>query len=384
MFDRILIKSGSNPAERFLSIVDLVDMMFYYGEVHVIVSQFELQQLLDTFGEDVLYELVSSKRLFLHPCGQHIGASRHGNLESVGIFSQNFRTVDELLYNYHKRIIDDSQENSRFAEKFSKVLEEYKFPTGFQASLYKDIENADLLSRATQEFIKQYYPAYKNIDEIIVEAQPAENSFMSFYKIRSNLRMGELNTLHQQSRYDDVFTYSTVLMSLGETHADCYAATDLKSELIANQRWSEIYKLRMNESISQAEGSKEQINHFREMTVNDYLSPGMAFVEGRLDSYELLKDIMSWDTYYFRQWLSSITTDQPLTSEMYKDIQSQNSNKVWVKCLRTITQLVAGAISTLAGSGLTLLDGLVGDRMVNGWRPAIFVNNMLAKLEYKK
>lgn len=384
MFDRILIKSGSNPAERFLSIVDLVDMMFYYGEVHVIVSQFELQQLLDTFGEDVLYELVSSKRLFLHPCGQHIGASRHGNLESVGIFSQNFRTVDELLYNYHKRIIDDSQENSRFAEKFSKVLEEYKFPTGFQASLYKDIENADLLSRATQEFIKQYYPAYKNIDEIRVEAQPAENSFMSFYKIRSNLRMGELNTLHQQSRYDDVFTYSTVLMSLGETHADCYAATDLKSELIANQRWSEIYKLRMNESISQAEGSKEQINHFREMTVNDYLSPGMAFVEGRLDSYELLKDIMSWDTYYFRQWLSSITTDQPLTSEMYKDIQSQNSNKVWVKCLRTITQLVAGAISTLAGSGLTLLDGLVGDRMVNGWRPAIFVNNMLAKLEYKK
>lgn len=384
MFDRILIKSGSNPAKRFLSIVDLVDMMFYYGEVHVIVSQFELQQLLDTFGEDVLYELVSSKRLFLHPCGQHIGASRHGNLESVGIFSQNFRTVDELLYNYHKRIIDDSQENSRFAEKFSKVLEEYKFPTGFQASLYKDIENADLLSRATQEFIKQYYPAYKNIDEIRVEAQPAENSFMSFYKIRSNLRMGELNTLHQQSRYDDVFTYSTVLMSLGETHADCYAATDLKSELIANQRWSEIYKLRMNESISQAEGSKEQINHFREMTVNDYLSPGMAFVEGRLDSYELLKDIMSWDTYYFRQWLSSIPTGQPLTSEMYKDIQSQNSNKVWVKCLRTITQLVAGAISTLAGSGLTLLDGLVGDRMVNGWRPAIFVNNMLAKLEYKK
>lgn len=384
MFDRILIKSGSNPAERFLSIVDLVDMMFYYGEVHVIVSQFELQQLLDTFGEDVLYELVSSKRLFLHPCGQHIGASRHGNLESVGIFSQNFRTVDELLYNYHKRIIDDSQENSRFAEKFSKVLEEYKFPTGFQASLYKDIENADLLSRATQEFIKQYYPAYKNIDEIRVEARPAENSFMSFYKIRSNLRMGELNTLHQQSRYDDVFTYSTVLMSLGETHADCYAATDLKSELIANQRWSEIYKLRMNESISQAEGSKEQINHFREMTVNDYLSPGMAFVEGRLDSYELLKDIMSWDTYYFRQWLSSITTDQPLTSEMYKDIQSQNSNKVWIKCLRTITQLVAGAINTLAGSGLTLLDGLVGDRMVNGWRPAIFVNNMLAKLEYKK
>ena len=384
MFDRILIKSGSNPAERFLSIADLVDMMFYYGEVHVIVSQFELQQLLDTFGEDVLFELVSSKRLFVHPCGQHIGASRQGNFESVGIFSQNFRTVDELLYNYHKRITDDTQENSRFAAKFSKVLEEYKLPLGFQASLYKDIENEDLLSRATQVFIKQYYPAYRNIDEVRVTAQPAENTFMNFYKIESNLRMDELNALHQQSKYDGTFTYSTVLMSLGETHADCYTATDLESELIANQRWSEIYKLRINESICQAEGSREQIDHFREMTVNDYLSPGMAFVEGRLDSYELLKDIMSWDTYYFRQWLSSIPTDQPLTSEMYKDIQSQNSNKVWIKWLRTITQLVAGAVNTFAGSGLTLLDGLIGDRLVNGWRPAIFVNNMLAKREYKK
>lgn len=384
MFDRILIKSGSNPAERFLSIADLVDMMFYYGEVHVTVSQFELQQLLETFGEDVLFELVSSKRLFLHPCGQHIGASRHGNFESVGIFSHNFRTVDELLYNYHKRIIDNAQENSRFAAKFSKVLEEYKFPAGFQASLYKDIENEDLLSRATKVFIKQYYPSYKNIDEIKVAAQPAESLLMNFYKIDSNLRMDELNALHQQSQYDGAFTYSTVLMSLGETHADCYTAADLQSELIANQRWSEIYKLRMNESISQAEGSKEQIDHFREMTANEYLSPGMAFVDGRLDSYELLNDIMSWDTYYFRQWLSEIPAGQPLTSELYKAIQSQNSNKVWVKCLRTITQLIAGTINILAGSGLTLLDGLVGDRMVNGWRPAIFVNNMLAKREYKK
>lgn len=383
MFDRILIKSESKQAKRFLSIADLVDMLFYYGEVHVIVSQFELQQLLDTFGEDVLFELVSSKRLLVHPCGQHIGASSYGTLESVGLFSHNFKTIDELLYNYHKRIIDDTQENSRFAEKFSKVLEEYKFPTGFQASLYKDIENADLLSRATQVFIKQYYPSYKNIDEIRVDAHSAENTFMNFYKIESNLRMDELNVLHRQSQYDGAFTYSTMLMSLGETHADCFTATDLQSELIANQRWSEIYKLRMNESISQAEGSKVQIDHFREMTVNDYLSPGMAFVEGRLDSYELLKDIMSWDTYNFRKWLSAIPTDRSLISEMYKDIQSQNSNKVWIKCFRTIIQLVAGALSPFAGSGLTLLDGLIGDKLVNGWRPTIFVNNMLAKREYK-
>ncbi len=384
MFERILIKSGSQIADRYLSIADLVDMMFYYGEVHVVVSQFELKQLLDVFGEDVLYQLVTSKRLFIHPCSQHVGAARHGNLESVGVFSHNFGSIDALLYNYHKQIVDDAQENSRFADKFSKVLDEYKFKEGFQTSLYKDVENVELLSRATQVFFKQYYSSYQHIEEIKVAAVPASKSFMSFYQIESNLRMDELNSLHKQLGYDGTFTFSTILMSLGETHADCYEASDFQAEMIGSQRWSEIYKLRINESINQAEGSKEQIDHFKEMTVSEFLSPGIAFNEGIISSYDLLNDIMSWDSYYFRKWLSEIPEGQPLTGELYKDIQAQNSNKIWVKCLRTMTQLIVGLLVPVAGVSLTLLDGFIGDKLVNGWKPAIFVNNMLAKDAYKK
>lgn len=84
MFSKILIKSGSNVAERYLSIADVVDMMFYFSEVHVVISQFELKQLLEVFGEDVFYELVTSMRLIVHPCDQHIGATRYGELDSVG------------------------------------------------------------------------------------------------------------------------------------------------------------------------------------------------------------------------------------------------------------------------------------------------------------
>ena len=120
------------------------------------------------------------------------------------------------------------------------------------------------------------------------------------------------------------------------------------------------------------------------MTVNEFLSPGKAFVEGLISPYDLLNDILSWDTYYFKQWLSTISEGQPLTRELYKDIQSQNSNKVWVKFFRTITQVVVGALNPIIGGGLTFLDGFVGDKIVNGWKPAVFVNNMLAKEEYKK
>ena len=290
MFERILIKSGSNDAERFLSIADVVDMMFYYGEVHVVVSQFELKQLLTTFGEDVLYDLITSKRLIVHPCGQHVGASVNGEFDSVGLFRHNFQTVDELLLHFHKETVNDPKDNKRFAGRFSAILQEYRYPQQIQESLYEDLENEDLLSRATQAFIRQYYPGYQDIDSIHIKAAPSFSSFMTFYKIEGNLRVDELNAIHLQNGYRGRFGYSTVLIALGETNVDCFLASELQAELITNRRWTEVYKLRMNECIKRAEGSQENIDHFHEMAANDYLSPGQSFVDGTITPQSLLKD----------------------------------------------------------------------------------------------
>ena len=384
MFERILIKSGSNNTERFLSIADLVDMMFYYGEVHVVASQFELKQLLTIFGEDVLYELITTGRLIVHPCDQHIGASRYGEYDSVGLFGRNFQSIDELLSNFHKETNSNPIENKRFAKKFSTVLTEYRYPQNIHDSLYKDIENEDLLSRAAQVFIRQYYPCYQNIEGIHIKAFFAKTSFMSFYKIEGNLRIDELNTIHQKLGYNGYFSYSNVLMALGETNIDCYMASELQAEMIANRRWTEVYKLRMNECIKQAEGSQENINHFREMAANDFLSPGASFVAGLLSPQELLKDLICNDSVKFREWLSKIPSGQPLTGELYNEIQGQFSNKNWVKGVRSLSQILTGLINPIAGAVHTFLDGFVGDKLINGWKPAMFISSVLTKDSMKK
>lgn len=384
MFDRIILRPGSSISERYLSIADLVDMMFYYREVHVVVSQFELKQLLTIFGEDILFELIASGRLYVHPCDQHIGAARYGIYDSVGLFKRNFRSIDELLLNFHKQYNDDHNENVRFTQRFSKILEEYVFPTQVQDSLYHDVEDEGLLTEATKVFIRQYYPSYQGVDKIQVQAKPTVSSFMSFFKIDGNLRLDELKALHQQLGYGGDFSYSTVLMSIGETLADCYMASDLNAEIITNQRWSEVYKLRMNTYISQAEQSADNIDHFKEMVSNEFYSPGQSFIAGIITPYQLLDDLNSTNSINFREWLSKLPSEQPITGELYKEIQTQNSNKWWVKLSRVFTQIAAGIINPIAGIGLTFMDGFVGDRIVNGWTPNIFVSKMLQKDEYKK
>ena len=383
MFKNVLIKSGSQRSEPFLSIPDLVDMMFYYGNVHVVASQFELKQLVDTFGEDVLLNLVMSKRLIIHLCDQHVGAARQGQFDSVGLFKHNYHGVEEILLNFHKEISDDTNENRRFAERFSKVLDVYQYPDCINESLYQDVENSDLLSRTTQMFIKQYYPDYEGFDEIQVTAVPASKTFMSFYKIEGNVRIDELNTMHKQLGYAGNFTYSTILMALGETNIDCFLASELNSEMITNHRWAEVYKLRMNECIERTEKTKQNINHFTEMVSNEFLSPGQSFVAGIITPKELLDDLNSRDSVRFREWLAELPDGQPITSELYKTIQEQNSNKTWVKLTRSITQLIGSAINPLIGGGLTFLDGFVGDRIVNGWNPTIFISKKLNKSKYR-
>lgn len=289
MFDRILIKSGSRTVEQLLPIRDIVDMMLYYGEVHVVVSQFELGQLLNAFGEDVLYELITTKSLFVHPCDQHLGAVTQNGLYSAGFFRHNYDSIEQLLYMYHREYKKNSTDNMRFASKFSKVLEEYKYPHLVQESIYNDIENDSFLSNATQVFVKQYYTTYKNPEDIIIHAEPIQSQLDGMYRLEGNIRMDEINTIHEKLGYRGSFSFTNVMLAMGETAQDCYLSSELESDLITNNRWAETYKLRMNKCIEGSVNNISNIDCFHQTVAFEFMSLGEAFVSKIITPMELLK-----------------------------------------------------------------------------------------------
>lgn len=384
MFDKILIKSGSNVLERHLSIPDLVDMMFYYNEVHVVISQFELKQLLSVFGEDILFQLIKTRRLIIHPCDQHIGASMYDGMVSLGLYRHDYRSIDELLYNFHKEFIDDSKQNKRFADRFSPVLEQYQYPSYLQNSLYEDIESESLLTTSTKFFINHYYPTYEGIDSIKIKAEPEDTPIMKMFRIGGNLRLDELNSIHQKMGYRGDFSYSAILIALGETNIDCYLTSELGAELIANQQLCELYKHRMNSCMINSENSLNNINHFHEMVSKEFLSPGQSFKERLISASELLEDLNSKTSVYFRDWLSGLPSDSSLIHEAFKEMQNVNSGKPWVKLSRLFVLFLAGLLQPLIGTGLSFLDTFVGDKIINGWTPALFATKVLSKDIYKR
>lgn len=378
MFKRILIKPQLKiNGHHVLNIENLIDMMLYYQEIHIIVSHIELSQLLSAFGEDVLLELIKSKRIILHPCCQHIGAGYHGDSYSIGIYSQNFTDIHQILYEFHKKIEPGNNEKSNlFANSFSDYLSEYKYPLIVEEGLCQDMCDTQFLKNATEAYLRQYFPTYVNPDRNIeIEVTP-NHELSGFYQIKSNLDIPQLNQLLNNQGYNHQFGYAGLLLSIGETGVDCYNASNMKCELVTDSRYTEIYKTRLNTGIERAQNSHQNIEHFNETFSYDFLSLGEAFTKKIISPTELLDKLNDDNSQKFREWLSSLPEDTKLTGAFYNECEGRLSQKNLTKVVRFGITTLAGFIP-IVGTIVSALDQFVADRMIDGWKPKIFVDKIL-------
>lgn len=377
MFERILIKPqlkiGGNHV---LNIENLVDMMLYYQEVHIIISHIELSQLLSAFGEEVLLELVKSKRIILHPCCQHVGSGIIGDSYSIGLYSQNFN-IHQMLYEFHHKIEpQNTDKNRKFADIFAKYLSAYKYPSFVNDKLFQDMDDVQFLRNATEAYLKQYFPTYKNTCESIEISAKSNQNFGGFYQIESNLDIPQLNQILQKQGYSHKFGYEGLLLSIGETCIDCYNASNMKSELFADPRYTEIYKIRLNTNIERANDSYKNIEHFSEAFSYGFLSLGKAFTKKIILPAELLDKLNDNNSRKFRDWLSKLPEDAKLTGEFYNECEDRLSQKGITKGIRFGVTTAAGFIPSV-GVAVSALDQFVVDRIIDGWKPKIFLDKIL-------
>jgi hypothetical protein len=389
MFDKICIKERKSEKYK-LDISFLIDTMLFYGRVIILVHKEELTILLKVFGVDLLKELIISGRIELRFRENFVGSMIFpGGKYNVDTFSSKNVTLDSVLYQVHREMVNNSDKNQKFSSEFSEIIEPYSYPPILRENIIKDFNNEEFLKKTLPIYLNAIVPQFKLTHDIEIEIIK-DSSFGPFeaYSLNTNIDLKELNKVHKQNNPGQEYEidYSGFLLSIAESKGDIYIASELESEIVTSDLYSKFISIELESLIRQRINSEKELNLFNNYILEDCSSLGYAFINGVISGKELLKIFEKADK--FRDWLKNIPEDKNLLGEYHKAVISKDlSDKLPTKAVRFVIfggigigldVAGAGGIGTIAATALSAVDSFFLDKIINrGWKPNQFIDNTL-------
>lgn len=389
MFDKICIKNKESDSYK-LDVGFVIDTMLFYGKVVLLIHKEELIILLKFLGEDLLRELIKRGRLELRFRDNIIGSMIFPNGRyNIDTFSSPDVTIDSILYQSHREIINNSSKNQKFASEFSGIIEPYSYPAFVRESIISDFSNEHLLKRALPVYINSIVPEFILPEKIEIEIiKEAGFGPYDAYSLKSNIDVDELNRVHKESRpeIDYDIDYSGFLLSVGESKGDIHIASELESEIVTSELYSKFIALEVEDLIKQRTKSEDELKLFATYVLEGCTSLGLGYMDGIINGKDLLKILDKSDK--FRDWLKNISEDKNLLGEYHKAVMKEDfSDKLPTKTARfvifegigiTLDLFGAGGIGTIAATALAAADNFLLDKIINrGWKPNQFIDKSL-------
>ncbi len=388
MFNKICIKSKELNNQK-IDIAFLIETMLFYGKVIVLAHKEEIKTLLTFFDEDTLEELIKSGRLDLRVREDILGSMKLPNGKyNVELLSKKDETYSGILYQAHRDLINSSNKNLQFSDKFSKLTQPFRYGEELISQIKMDFENQELLAKLLPIYLNFKIPNFKlpsNIKIEILKEKPFGS--LDSYSLNSNIDLEALNKVHKENNPDNFYQidYSGFLLSLAESKGDIFIASQFESELVTNELYSKFIDVQLTEIIRRRVQSEDNINLFDEYVLNDCHKIGDAFIKKIITKKELLKLLDRADK--FREWLKKVPANKNLIGEYYSAVTRETfADKLPTKTVRfilfegigiTIDILGAGGIGTTLSTGLALFDQFYLDKLTRGWKPNQYINETL-------
>lgn len=174
-------------------------------------------------------------------------------------------------------------------------------------------------------------------------------------------------------------SWGNVLASAQDYAVDLYLSTAFSADIITAPEISEIASARVDLSLRRAGKIGEQISSFEEMAFDDAHCFSDAINEGLISFSEALKVIDQ--SRRFRDWAKGLAPDANLIHEYHRAISKDTILKKLPFSLARFSifnGLAMAADSQIPGAGLffSAFDTFVLERIIGGWRPNIFVQNV--------
>lgn len=386
MFEKVLVKP-KGLLNNQQSLVDLIDLLLYYEEVHIIINPENFVGFYNAFSEDLVEELIKSRRIILHPTESQLACNTtNDGYYGITFISHGWDDIHHLLYEFYNRlIIDDVIKSRQFANRFSSIVDTFTYSNEIGCGIYDDLLDTNYMEKAFDVFMRLHFPTYHRRSNVKIEIELLDISlFPNAFKVRHNY-----DELYSSSK-DDVnkphLELYPFLLSISDSKITSYLATQYGSEITTTYENAEYIMLQLNDLIKKSICSQENLDAFQKHILQSSLSIGEAFVEKKINEKELIKTLKKAEK--FRDWLNKLPNDASLIGEYVNEINKKTiMDNTWIKIGREIMYSLisfCGGTGPFIGTGLSILDSLYADKLVSGWKPNLFVEDLKNKLNTYK
>ncbi len=388
MFEHVTLRraEGGDP----ISVGEVVEALFYYQRVHVVVDRGTLFSWLRRIGPDHLLSHLQRSDLSAVYCEEMLGAQT-GSVGPLQVHNLIAFTLaghedvgklkssdDRLIYELERLPMDKSVAR-RFAKQFLRRVPVRKFSgshfvaEGIPKLARRDLSDADFTKEAVRQLLALSLGGHdpgSNFRFDIVDSDLGIYVFHDIDLATVNAKRASL------SPAVEALTVAHLLSQIQEASADLALASFYGGDFVTSQAASAIIRVRHESALRRTDLNTDARKQFVEIVLPD--SPTFAEVVNAGE--RSLKDALTLvdQAVRFKHWLKSANPDEGLVRTYMRDISSEGwVQRLPAKSLRYMLTLALDATNPAAGLLAGFADNFLVEKLLGGWRPNHFVNTKL-------
>lgn len=392
MFERISFRHQSRNPGELVDIGLLLECMIFYGKVSVIANHNTLKHLIENLGFDFLHELLDSKALEIVYTETHAGIV--SSKDKTGIPVYGTVLISSPQHTLHKEIVKCCQDltkkkgkGRRNASKLERKISVSNHDISVTESGKKILLDNDFISEAFRELIKDSIPQIKNLPpNIFFKTEAVEKGII----VHSNLDFEKLNFLYHMNVPPAHSSLSPALLLslIFDVECDLHFAARQLSELATSPVSSKLIAKRFSHLADRCDKSNKHKDSFQDFVFKDNKTIRESYNSGAIPLSDIVKVILK--ATEFKKWLDGQDINSDLLREYYREVTKETFfDKLPTRYVRwamftgagaALDLALTGGAGTLAGVGLSAVDGLILENLARGWKPNQFVERNLQPL----
>lgn len=383
MFNSIICKNAISSNE-LIDIGTLVECLIFYKKVIIVGHYTTLEHLLKHIPPFYLLSLLKDKRLEFHYFSDLAvvvtnKTSSGRSLHKLTTCSIPDFAYDKIAASEFIKKAGDSAQVKKAARQFSDLIQPLGHENFNQESLNHTFSKSTIPSLYIQMLIRKMMPTFQLPPNFYLKIEQETNGLL----IDTNLDFDRLNKSYHKVIPPSHSTISEeyILALLQGTYESTFIAATLNAEISTNSLESFLH-MQVIENLDCNIYSKTQIERFVHLTFDNAHAIKDAVNSGAVSFSSIMKLLDSAEK--FRHWLH----DQPVKSDIIKAYYDEVTRISWVdklpvKIVRWLLFTFTGsAIDTVSqtivgGMALGMVDTFFLGKLLNGWRPNQFIDNVL-------